>query len=379
MANNLLNILDKILARGLPTLREAAVMPRLTNGDYGAEAAMKGSTIDVPVPRAQVVRDVAPSNIPVSAASNTPGLVQIQLNDWKSTDFFLTDKEMVEIDRNRHFLPMQTAEAMRAMANDIDTAIHREYKGIYGFVGTAGVTPFSTAATAPRAREVLNKQLTPQDGQWRIVMDPSAEAQALTLPAYADVSQTTDARVKIEGEIGRKYGFDHFMSQNVQTHVAGTVTSMQVITSAVAGASTVTLGGTSTLGTLVIGDVFTIAGDSQTYVSKSSVTITSAGVPVAISPPLKQDAAQNAVVTKKATHVVNLAFHRNAFAWATRPLMEAVSGDVQQHIARSMTDPVSGITVRLEVSRQHKQTVWELDFLRGQKLVREQFAARIAG
>ena len=38
MANTLTNIMDKILARGLMVLREAAVMPRLVNIDYANEA-----------------------------------------------------------------------------------------------------------------------------------------------------------------------------------------------------------------------------------------------------------------------------------------------------------------------------------------------------
>ncbi len=45
MANTLTNIVDKILARGLTTLREQAVMPRLVNIDYSNEAAQKGSTM----------------------------------------------------------------------------------------------------------------------------------------------------------------------------------------------------------------------------------------------------------------------------------------------------------------------------------------------
>ena len=61
MANNLDDILPKILARGLMALREAAVMPRVVNGDYSSEAAKKGETIDVPIPSAVKTIDVAES------------------------------------------------------------------------------------------------------------------------------------------------------------------------------------------------------------------------------------------------------------------------------------------------------------------------------
>ena len=44
-----------------------------------------------------------------------------------------------------------------------------------------------------------------------------------------------------------------------------------------------------------------------------------------------------------------------------------------------MRDPVTGLVVRLEIVRQNKQTMWEFDMLYGMKLVRPEYAARLAG
>lgn len=378
-SNSLTNILPKILAGGLMALREAAVMPRLVTNDYGDEAAMKGSTIDIPTSKSQTVSDVTAAPTYSSAQGNTPGLVQVPLDQWKHTDFFLTDKEMVEVDRNRHYIPMQSSEAVKALANTMDQHIHNQYTGVYGFVGTAGATPFSTVATVTDARKVLNNQLAPIQGR-NIVMDPDAEAQALQLSAYSDVEKTQDRDVKIEGEIGRKFGFDHFMSQNVVSHTAGTASGITVASTTAAGASSIDLQTTAATGTLVTGDIFTIAGDSQTYVVKSATaTVTSAGVAFTIDPALTTQASANKQVTKKASHVVNLGFTPRAFAFATRPLLSATRDVRGGNEMMSATDPVTGLSLRLEVIRQNKQDAFDYDVLYGAKLIRPELAVRIAG
>lgn len=379
MANTITNILDKILAKGLLTLREAAVMPRLTNTDYQGDAAQQGNTIDVPRPVAQVVSTVAASNVLKAPASKTPSLVQVSLDQWKMTDFHLTDKEMAEIDRNRHFVPMQTQEAARAIANNIDTAIHNTYTGVYGFTGTAAVVPFSTVATATNARKVLNTQLAPMNDR-RIVLDPTAEAQALNLAAYSDVSQSADRPVKIDGEIGSKFGMEHFMSQNVVTHTAGTIVSGTIASTTAIGVSTLGVKADSGGGTIVVGDVFTIAGDSQTYTANTALTLVSTVAQnLSIDPPLKVIASATSVIQVKATHVVNLAFQRGAFVYATRPVQDAVGAMTGGNPQSVLTDDVSGLTMRLEVVRQHKQNAFQFDVLYGVKLVRPEYACRIAG
>lgn len=379
MSNTLDTIMPKILARGLLALREQAVMPRLVNGDYSSSAAEKGDTIDVPIPTGVTATDVTPSNTKPANTDTTPSKVQVALDQWKQTSFQLSDKDMVEIDRNAHFMPMQTSEAIRALANVVNEHIHGQYKGIYGYTGTAGTTPFaSTVTDATNSRKILNQQRAPKTSR-RGVLDFDADANALALAPFADAEKTMSSDVKIEGEIGRKYGIDWVADDAVVTHTKGTVTGLEVASTTAAGASSLTLSGSSTLGTIVQGDIFTIAGDSQTYVSNTSTTVTSAGVDLSIDPPLKQIATATKVATLKATHVVNLTFHRDAFAFANRPLVASTVDMSLGSRILSMTDPQTGITLRLEVSRQHKQVTWELDILWGSKLVRPQLASRLAG
>ena len=388
MANELSKIMAKILARGLITLREQAVMPRLINGSYSAEAAQFGATIDVPIPTVKAAQDVNPSAAPVQGASSAPAMVQIKLDKWKKADFFLTDKDMLEIDKNKHFMPMSISEAIRSLANQVNLDIFNEYKGIYGFTGTPGTTPFATTADAINARKVLHQQLAPRSDR-RGVISYDAEANALALPAFQDVDKAGSDSVKLEGEIGRKFGLDWYADDQVVTHASTPLTAgaATVNGAQAAGAGSTDGGRTGTVSIakatnasqLVKGDVLTLAGDTQTYVVLADVELAVGNTTVQIAPALKTAKAGGEAVSLKASHVVNLAFHRDAFAFANRPLVSATQGMSLGNEILSMTDPQTGISLRLEVSRQNKQVLWEFDILYGVKLVRPELACRIAG
>ena len=404
MANTLANIMPKILARGLMVLRERCIMPRITNGDYSTEAAEKGDTIDVPVPTSVGVINVTPSNTPPSPTDTATAKVQISLDNWKQNNpIYLTDKEMVEIDRNRHFLPMQLGEAVRALANSVNQSIFAEYKKVYGVTGTPGTTPFaSTVVDATNVRKVLNEQLCPKDMR-RGVLDFAAEANALALSPFSDAEKIASADVKIEGEIGRKYGIDWFADDHVPTHTAGTINdggTPNGRTCAVNNGAGYAIGidtinvdngaAAQAVGTIVLGDIISFAGHAQTYAvientasaqySAGAYTFaTNAIAGLKFYPALVAAVVDNEVITVKASHVVNLAFHRDAFAFATRPLAATTADLELGSRILSMQDPQTGLVLRLEVSRQHKQVAWEFDILWGAKLVRPQLAARIFG
>jgi hypothetical protein len=129
------------------------------------------------------------------------------------------------------------------------------------------------------------------------------------------------------------------------------------------------------------GDVFTIAGDTQTYTVVSATALAGTDSDVTFEPGLAvaiPAADGNEAVTFKASHVVNLAFQRNAFALAVRPLAPA-DGFTGGHEFRTAVDQISGLALSLEISREYKRTKYEWSILYGVKCVRPEFACRIAG
>lgn len=372
MANVLTEVTPKLLAQGLMALRENSISPILVNRAYEPMAGQKGSTIDVPIPSAITAQAVTPAATPPSTADVAPTSVPIALDQWFEAPFYLTDKDVLEAMDGT--IPMQASEAIKALINKVDTQILSNYVDFYGWYGTAGTTPFaSSTIDATQIRKVLNQQLAPMDDR-RLMLDPDAEAKALELRAFQDMSFSGSAMAILEGKINRKFGFDWFMNQNIPTHTAGTGASMQTAAAGSVGATTIAID-TGT-GTLVVGDIITFAGHTQTYTITAAVADVSSAT-IAFQPALKAAVDNDALITKKASHVVNLAFHRDAIAFATRPLESDATG--LGAIIQSAVDPISGLTLRLEVTREHKRTRFSYDMLWGSKVVRRELGGRLAG
>lgn len=375
-SNTLTNVIPQMLAQGLLALRQYAVMPRYINRAYESMAGEKGSTIDVPVSSAISAVAVAPSYVAPDDAGVSPTKVSIALDQWYEAPFFLTDKEMVEAMNGT--IPLQAQEAIKALANNIDSAILALYKNVYGFAGVAGTTPFATDLTEfLDARAVLNNQLAPLDPRF-VALNADAEANALGLRAFQDAAFRGDTGGISDGQIGRKLGSLWFVDQNIPTHTAGTASGATTDAAGyAAGVKTVTLASAGT-GTILVGDVITFAGNTGTYTVTSGDADVSGGGTVSFEPGLNAAlSAATKAITVKASHVVNLAFHRDAFALAMRPFAAADPMGLGQF--SSAVDPISGLALRLEVSRQHKRTRFSYDVLYGVKCVRPELAARIAG
>lgn len=390
MPNTFDNIVDKIFARGLMALRENAIMPRLVNTDWGSETAEQGDTITVPIPSAAEVGDVTPGPTPPAGGNTAPTKVDITLDRWRSTNMHVTDKEAREIATGARDLEL--SEHIKALANDVDQYLLGLFGGVYGFVGTPGTTPFGGGGTpdlqeAVDARRVLAQQLAPL-GDRRLVLDPIAEANALLVRAVQDAShRRTGEDTLSTGLIGRVLGFDWYMDQNVQTHTNGTLTDGTAHRALVDGAPTLgdktqDFNATSLTGTVTAGSVFTVAGDDQTYVVTALATAAGNAVTLAFEPGVQvvwdNDAQMTLKGTPSETYAQNLAFHRDAFALAVRPLAPA-DGFTGGHLIRTGVDPVSGLALSLEVSREHKRTKYEWSVLYGAKLVRPELATRMAG
>jgi hypothetical protein len=376
MSNTLTAVASPLLAQGLVALRSMNVMPRLVNSDYQGAAQEKNSVINVPIPSAVTALQVSPGATPPANQDTSPTSVPITLDQWYEAPFYITDQEAMNVMNG--YVPMQATEAVKSIANQVNAYILGMYKGSYSIAGTPGTTPFATTTQAASdARKLLNKQLAPT-GDRRIVLDMDAEGNAISLPMFQQMQMSGTDKTLVEGVIGRKVGFDWYSDQQVLTHSSTALSAGAATVNGVnaAGSLTLSVAKATNAAPLVKGDIITIAGRTQTHVVTADTTLAVGNTSVPIYPALTTATVGGETITLAASHVVNLAFHRDAIAFATRPLNEVNHPAV---ISVSQVDPVSGLALRLEISRQHKQTRYSFDVLYGGALVRPQLVTRIAG
>lgn len=398
MPNMLQDIAPKILAMGLQELEANCITSRLVNTDYSAEGAQRGTTIDIPLPPKINSIDVVPAVVDQTLGDIQMDTVSIKMNNWKQAGFSINDKERGEIMEG--VMPVGIKAAANRLARDIDLSVLGLYRSVYNYAGTAGTTPMSSGNLNDviAARTALVRNNCPMDGQIRALLNPVAEAAALSLPAFQQYLQAgTDITIK-DGLIGRKLGLDWYMNQNLDSlrHVKGTApasltTASLPVSTVTADASdpvrhnprtvnTITLNGVASGDTIKSGDVFSVAGDTQTYVVNADATASGTSMTVAFSPAPKVQWPAASTVTFRASHDTNLVFHRDAFALVVRPFKEdPINSQVSAAYSQTMIHPKSGLPLRLKITGEGNQVSYRLDVLWGVGAVRPELAVRLAG
>jgi hypothetical protein len=286
--------------------------------------------------------------------------VQVTLDQHQEVKFAITDKELAYTSEkiiDEHIKP-----AAFALAEKIDNDLYTLGAKVGPKTYVSGAVA-STFITGPR--KILRNNAVPMDNNIHYMIDTGMEAAFLDLGIFSAADTTgqgnnTDALM--QGTLGRRFGVETFTSQNADV-TATTMTSTATASTAggdrlgavnvavAANLSTIAVDGMTGSETLKIGDTFTIAGDTTIYILTADTTLSGGAGSLTFYPPLRQNAANDAVVTfdilyaiQEAAHYRNLMFHRNAFALGFAPL--PTTGDGRGAEIATVTDPVSGLSVR---------------------------------
>ena len=380
--NDLSQIAPVLLKRSALFLREMSMFIRCAMFDVKDEIAQQNQVVNVTLPPSIEVKDVDINN-PNTPTALVPRIVPVSMDYWKDASFSLSDRDLMQI--NQGLLPDSVQAAVVALATSIDQiGLLTLYKDIYSFAGTAGTTP-GVLTDISNTMTRLNKNLAPAGNRF-LFLDPDSHGKFCSLPDFANVNKSGSTQALQDASLGRKMLFDIFMDQNMPLHTKGTLASSdadnigvkaivaagqkQIVLDRISGAGTLT-------GTLVKGDLFTLAGDSQQYVVTEGATASGNEITVKFEPGLSKATSDGQVFKLVDSHRVNLGFCGQAFCFASRRL-EAPQG-ITGTIIEYVVDELSGVTLRLEIKRAYKQTVYSLDVLFGFKTIYPQLACRLLG
>ena len=336
----------------------------------------KGDTVRIKQPGTFTVQDA-----PSAAQDVTTKYTDVSLTSWKEVKFALTDKELAYT--SEKIIEDHIRPAAYAIADYIDAQLAALYKDIPWFVDLQSTTALRDITDV--RQQMFDQQIPLKDQSLlHYMVNGSLENGFLQLGTFntQDGAGAQGVNTQIDGTLGRKFGLNIFANQNVQTHTKGTAddAAMTVTSNVAAGVNTIGFSSAGT-GTLVPGDTFVIAGNTQRYAITNTTTASgNAHTGVTFTPALVAAATATTVVTVRLdNHVANLAWHRNAFALAFAKLPEL--GDGMGARISSLQDPVTGLALRSRMyyDGDNSKVNVALDVLFGMKTLDPNLAVRACG
>lgn len=384
-----------VAKESLRQLENQLGMSKMVYRDWENKFGKDGDTLGIRKPnvfRASKQRTRVPSALNENTVTLTVATQAHVSFEWSS-------KQMTDtLDRisERYIKP-----AMSALANTMDVDLYDLHDQVYNQVGTPGTAPSDYDVYAD-ARRRMNEEAISLDNRF-VCINPKGEAETMKgLKGLFNEKMINDIIAK--GALGSLAGFDTYMAQNVQTHTTGAFTTSS--TPLVDGASQtgntlLSNGWNSGAATLKKGDVFTVAGvyavnpktgastaELRQFVVTADITATLAVIDIPISPsivtsgPLQtvtaspaNDAAITMAGTESTAYPINIAFHKECFTLAVRPL------EIPSSAVYGARESYNGLSVRVMKAYDINEDVEVLrfDVLYGLLCQRPEMGVRIIG
>jgi len=358
---------------------------RQYDDSFAKSGAKIGDTLKIRLPNQYTVRTGAT----LAAQDTTETSVSLQVATQKGVDLNFTSADLtLSLD---DFSKRILNPAMAVLAANIEADAFNMYKDVYNQVNNQGFA--ATFAKALQARKILVDNLAPPgDRAVCLATQDNVDLVDALKGLFQDSGEI--ARQYREGKIGRTAGFDWYENTLLPSHPRSAANGAYLVNGAAQTGATLAVD--TGVNAPVAGDVFTIAGVFrvhpetkvstgvlQQFVVGTGATTTSWPISPAIvtsGPTQNVNAApaDNAAITIAGTasvnHGISLAFHQDAFAFATADLVMPQGVDFS---ARQVMDGISMRIVR-QYDINNDKFPCRLDVLYGYRTIRPQIACRIA-
>ena len=387
-AGNTLTNLIPTMQLALDTVSRELVgmIPAVTHDASVARAAI-GQTIYSFVAPAATAGNVSAAPLPPDDGEQTIGNISLGITKSRYIPIRWQGEESLQINNPggpgvSAILKDQFAQGMRTLCNEIES----DLAGLYLY-GSRGCIPNDTTlfktnlADAANVRKILADNGAPLS-DLQLVVDTSTGAALRTLTQLSKVNEGGDSSLLRQGVLLDIYGMAIRESAQIKTPEVGTEDSGTLgSTDYAVGATTLALASAGT-GTVLAGDLMTIANTGDTTTQYVVVTgdadISGGGNIVLAAPGLRKAiTANNCAIACYKSSARNLAFSKSAIVLATRQPALPEGGDMAVD-RTTITDPRSGLSFEVSMYKQYRQVRIELAIAWGVKVVKTEHVAILA-
>lgn len=382
MANTLTGLIPDLYEALDVVSRELTGFIPAVSRDSNVERAALNEDVLVPVTGAETAADnTAGVNAPDSG-DNTVDTVAVTISKSKHVPVRFNGEETKGLRNGGTFSSIMADrmyQGMRTLVNEIETDLWTEaYKNASRAAGTAGTTPFGTA-----------NDLTDFSDTLRILEENGAPTSDLQMvlghAAMGNLRGKQSGLFKVN-EAGREDMLRNGMTDRVMNfalrhsnaptqHTKGTGAGYLVNLSGgyAVGAESIAVDTGS--GTVLAGDIVTVAGDSNNYVVDSALSGGAIGIG---EPGLLVAADNNDAITVGNSYTPNVAFSRSAIALATRAPAMPEGGDMAADVT-TIVDDISGLAFEVALYKQFLQNVIHIRLAWGYKAIAGRHIATLMG
>ena len=367
MANTLTNLAADIYRAADIVGRElVGFIPASTVNASDEQVAVGQNVRSFSTPAATAV-DISPSMTIPEGTDQTLTNKTLTLTNQRGVQIPYTGEDVRFLDGGAGYETVygaQIQQAMRALVNEMEADLAEEaYKNASRAVGTAGTTPFgSNFNVIAEGRQILADNGMPtNDGRSSLVVNTAAGTNLRNLSTLNQVNTSGNEELLRRGTLLDLMGVMVKESGQVQSHTKGTGASKLVNGAGAVGDTTINADGGS--GTILAGDIITIASDTNNYVvntalASGSFTIGDTG--------LRSAAADNAAITVGNNYTANVLMHQAALELVMRAPAKPTGGDAAEDVL-IVQDETSGLVFEVAVYKGFNKAMIQVGAVWGYK------------
>lgn len=351
-ANTLTRLIPDLYA-GLDVVsRELVGFIPVVMRNANAERAAVGQSVVYPVTPVANVVNITPAMTVPEPTDQSIDYGTIAITKSRAANFGFTGEEQRGLNAGPGYLSLQAnmfAQGLRALTNEIESDLATEAYLKASRAHGAAATPFATnTGETAQVRKLLDDNGAPPSDR-SLVLDTSAGAAMRTLGQLTKANEAGTIMTLRDGELLNLNGMS--IKESAQTKRPANGTNSGSTTNAAGyaiGATVLTLASAGT-GTILAGDIITLAGDPNKYVvAIGDADVSNGGTITLAKPGLRQAVVGATLITTFAVTTRNIGLSRNALHLVARAPALPIEGDAAVE-SMLITDPRSGMTYEIRL------------------------------